>query len=121
KGDCRGVYVQDGLSGFDVVELQGGTSSVPLTYRVVAKRRGFEAKRLDVCEAARTDSYLYPELREKELQEDAAERAKMEERRVRQEDERVRMAQEDVRMREAPAAREALPEIGSRKLVAEGR
>ncbi|MCU0612864.1 MAG: hypothetical protein MUE60_13885, partial [Candidatus Eisenbacteria bacterium] len=47
-------------------------------YRVVAKRKGFEEKRLDVCEAARTDSYLYPELREKERARRAAERARME-------------------------------------------
>jgi hypothetical protein len=63
-GDCGGVYVAKGTTGFDVVELQGGTSSVPFDYRVVAKRKGFEAERLDYCEAAETDPYLYPELRE---------------------------------------------------------
>ena len=65
KGDCFGVYVDDGQSGFDVFELQGGTSSVPFTYRVVAKRAGFEENRLDHCKAAETDPYLYPELRAK--------------------------------------------------------
>jgi len=61
--DCEGVAVQRGETGFDVLELKGGTSGASFSYRVVAKRKGFETKRLDVCEAARTDSYVYPELR----------------------------------------------------------
>jgi hypothetical protein len=69
NGDCAGVYVVKGSSGFDVVELQGGSSSVAFDYRVMAKRKGFESKRLDYCKAAETDSYLYPELREREIQE----------------------------------------------------
>ena len=60
-GDCNGVYVVKGTSGFDVVELRGGSSSVPFDYRVVAKRKGFEERRLDICEAAWRDPYLYPE------------------------------------------------------------
>lgn len=65
--DCNGVAVKKGLSGFDVMERHGGTSNGSFDYRVVAKRKGFEEKRLDYCKAAETDSYLYPELREKEL------------------------------------------------------
>ena len=38
-------------------------------YRVVAKRKDFEAERLEVCEAARADPYLYPEHREELLRE----------------------------------------------------
>ena len=64
SGKCRGIYVERGATGFDVIEQDDGTSTVGFCYRVVAKRQGFEAKRLDLCEAARTDSYLYPELRE---------------------------------------------------------
>jgi hypothetical protein len=64
-GACEGVYVERGTTGFDVVELRDGTSSVPFVYRVVAKRWDFEAPRMEVCEAARTDPYLYPDLREK--------------------------------------------------------
>jgi hypothetical protein len=75
--DCRGIFVKKGLMGFDVIELQGGTSSIPFDYRVVAKRKGFEVERLDVCEAARTDSYLYPELRERELERIQKERAEL--------------------------------------------
>jgi len=63
--DCNGTYVERGRTGFDVIELQGGQSNARFTYRVVAKRSGFEDKRLDVCEAAKTDPYLYPEMKEK--------------------------------------------------------
>ncbi len=47
--DCNGVYVQRQTSGFEVKELQGGTSSARFTYRVVAKRKGFETARLEVA------------------------------------------------------------------------
>jgi len=63
--DCNGTYVERGRTGFDVIELQGGQSNARFTYRVVAKRSGFEDKRLNVCEAAKTDPYLYPEMKEK--------------------------------------------------------
>ena len=82
NGDCKGVYVIKGASGFDVVELQGGTSSTAFDYRVMAKRKGFEQKRLDYCKAAETDSYLYPELRKKEPRGVEEERARMEEQRA---------------------------------------
>ena len=67
NGRCRWVYVERGSTGFDVIEQDDGTSNVGFCYRVVAKRKGFEDKRLDYCTAAQTDSYLYPELREKEI------------------------------------------------------
>lgn len=39
EGDCNGVYVTNkSAHGFDVVELQGGASSTPFTYQVVANR-----------------------------------------------------------------------------------
>jgi len=93
-GDCRGVYVERGKTGFDVIELQGGMSSVPFAYRVVAKRKGFEARRLDVCEAARTDPYLYPQLREKEMRELERDRAQMDERARRIREARVQVTKE---------------------------
>ncbi|MEO0108418.1 MAG: hypothetical protein ABIK62_04520 [candidate division WOR-3 bacterium] len=37
--DCRGVYVTVGERGFDVHELQGGTSNARFTYRVMANRK----------------------------------------------------------------------------------
>ncbi len=44
--NCNGVYVQRGLTGFDVIELQSGTSNAHFTYRVMAKRKGYENARL---------------------------------------------------------------------------
>jgi hypothetical protein len=39
RGDCKGVYVtNESADGFDVVELQGGTSSVPFHWTVSANR-----------------------------------------------------------------------------------
>jgi hypothetical protein len=65
EGDCNGVYVSKGVTGFDVVELKNGTSNVPFSYRVVAKRKGFEDKRLDYTAAGENDPYLYPEAAER--------------------------------------------------------
>jgi hypothetical protein len=61
EGDCNGVYVSKGITGFDVTELKGGASNVPFSYRVVAKREGFEDRRLDYTAAGENDPYLYPE------------------------------------------------------------
>lgn len=58
--DCKGIFVRTDATGFEVIELQGGTSDARFVYRVVAKRKGFESKRLDYCEAAENDTYLYP-------------------------------------------------------------
>jgi len=57
--------VKRGLSGFDVVSQTNPDARGIFIYRVVAKRRGFEEKRLDYCAAAERDPYLYPEFREK--------------------------------------------------------
>jgi hypothetical protein len=47
NGDCKGLYVtQKSPGSFVVHELGGGTSSIAFDYRVVAKRKGFEAVRL---------------------------------------------------------------------------
>lgn len=62
SGPCGALYVIKGVAGFDVVEA-GGTSSVPFDYRIVAKRKGFESRRLDSCESAVIDPHLYPEAR----------------------------------------------------------
>lgn len=48
--DCKGVYVKRGLTDFVVIELQDGKSDAHFTYRVVAKRKGFEDKRLEPVE-----------------------------------------------------------------------
>jgi hypothetical protein len=47
-GDSNGLYIsQQTPQGFEVRESKGGTSSIPFTYRVVAKRRDIEGKRLE--------------------------------------------------------------------------
>lgn len=80
---CKGVAVIRGEAGFEVVELHDGVGNSPFVYRVVAKRKGFEENRLDYCGAAENDSYLHPELREKELQEHEEERDRMRTERLR--------------------------------------
>ncbi|MCJ7459746.1 MAG: hypothetical protein MUP17_12265 [candidate division Zixibacteria bacterium] len=45
--ECQGVIVKRGTTGFDVIELNKGLSNAHFTYRIVAKRKGFETKRLD--------------------------------------------------------------------------
>jgi hypothetical protein len=47
KDDCNGVYVRPQVTGFKVKELRNGNSSAAFTYRVVAKRKGFETARLE--------------------------------------------------------------------------
>jgi hypothetical protein len=40
EGDCNGLYVAGkGAAGFEVAELQGGTSAVRFSYRVVGRRK----------------------------------------------------------------------------------
>ncbi|MBK8498540.1 MAG: hypothetical protein IPL52_06900 [Flavobacteriales bacterium] len=45
QGDCKGVFVEPGTTGFRVKELQGGTSSATFSYRVMAKRVHFQDHR----------------------------------------------------------------------------
>jgi hypothetical protein len=37
--DCNGLYVKRGTSGFEAIELNGGTSDASFAFRVVAKRQ----------------------------------------------------------------------------------
>ncbi|MCX6832433.1 MAG: hypothetical protein NT028_09950 [candidate division Zixibacteria bacterium] len=47
EGDCRGLYVTNkGASSFEVRELQGGTANISFSYRIVAKRKGYEDLRM---------------------------------------------------------------------------
>jgi hypothetical protein len=47
--DCHGVYVQRQATGFQVRELGGGASGAHFTYRVVAKRKGYDQARLETA------------------------------------------------------------------------
>ncbi|MEA1912470.1 MAG: hypothetical protein U9N06_01345 [candidate division WOR-3 bacterium] len=80
--DCKGVYVRKGISGFDVIELQGGISNARFDYKIMAKRKGYEERRLKVVESCYMDRSLYPddndpsippEWREKRIKEREAE------------------------------------------------
>lgn len=47
NGDCRGLYVTKKTDNtFEVKELNSGNSDISFSYRIVAKRKGFEGKRL---------------------------------------------------------------------------
>ena len=56
--DCNGVYVQRQATGFQVMELGGGNSSAHFTYRVMAKRKGFENARLEAAPDASKSAAL---------------------------------------------------------------
>ncbi len=57
EGNCKGVYVTDKTAtGFDVDELQGGTSNVSFAYRVVCKRKFFSSLHMSTPQAANVDS-----------------------------------------------------------------
>jgi hypothetical protein len=45
--NCNGVFVQRGINSFTVIELQNGQSAAAFTYRLVAKRKGYENSRLE--------------------------------------------------------------------------
>jgi hypothetical protein len=47
RGECKGLYVINQKGGsFEVRELNGGKSDIPFSYRIVAKRKGYEDLRL---------------------------------------------------------------------------
>jgi len=51
EGDCNGLYVTAKRpTSFEVRELQGGMSSIAFSYRIVAKRKGYEDVRLEKAE-----------------------------------------------------------------------
>ena len=43
EGDCQGLYVRKRGTSFEVRELQGGTSNVAFSYRIVARRKDIKA------------------------------------------------------------------------------
>jgi hypothetical protein len=58
-------WIEKGTDSF-TVKAPDAAEGARFDYRVVAKRKGFETRRLDYCKAAEKDTYLYPELRETE-------------------------------------------------------
>ena len=61
KDDCNGVYVKTYKTGFDVIELHNGKSNARFDYRVIAKRKGYEDRRMRIVESCYTDRVLYPD------------------------------------------------------------
>lgn len=48
KGECNGLYISNQTpASFEVHELQGGTSNVPFSYRVVARRKDDVGRRME--------------------------------------------------------------------------
>ncbi len=62
EGDCNGVYVVKGTTGFDVTELKNGASHAQFSYRIIAKRKGYENQRLLQTTLGMDDPNLHPEL-----------------------------------------------------------
>jgi len=79
--DCNGTAVIRGTTGFDVVELDNGNSNASFSYRLVAKRRGYENQRLKQTDMGMDDPRLYPELQEEIERSHKAEQAEMEQER----------------------------------------
>ena len=50
NSESKPVFVNKGMTSFDVIETNGGSSNAGFDYRIVAKRRGYEAKRLELVE-----------------------------------------------------------------------
>jgi hypothetical protein len=67
KDNCRGLYVTNtGEASFEVRELNGGQSNIAFSYRIVAKRKGYEGQRLArVPKEAMTESLTQTESTEK--------------------------------------------------------
>jgi hypothetical protein len=64
EGECEGVYVASKTpTTFEIVELRGGRSNAPFSYRLVAKRRGYEELRMERAPHADDDPNLFPERR----------------------------------------------------------
>ena len=100
EGDCNGVYVIKGLTGFDANEFKGGTSNATFTYRVVAKRKGYENERMRETDVGKDDPNLYPELWAQMERRHQEEKAQMEEEQKKMGEERMKMEKERERMRE---------------------
>jgi hypothetical protein len=91
--NCKGTAVKRGTTGFDVIELQQGTSNTSFSYRIVAKRKGYENERMRETDVGYDDPTLYPELQAE------MDRARQEERQL-QQAQREKRRQEDEQRKE---------------------
>jgi hypothetical protein len=90
-GDCNGLYVVDKTpASFEVRELKGGNSNLTFSYRIVAKRKGYENIRLSKMGKPTPEEVALEQAknqaeREEQRQEMKKERGKIEQDRLRQE------------------------------------
>jgi hypothetical protein len=62
--ECEGLAVVNQTpTSFEVIELRQGRSNAAFSYRIVAKRRGYEQNRLDHIAFFDADRNLFPEIR----------------------------------------------------------
>ena len=61
-GPSNGVYVEKNTTGFSVIELNDGESSIPFDYRIVAKKKGFENHRLDILDTPPDEYHINDQL-----------------------------------------------------------
>lgn len=62
-GESNNLIVERKTKSFIVREINNGKSNISFGYRIIAKRKGYEDKRLDHSPAGYTDPFLYPEVK----------------------------------------------------------
>jgi hypothetical protein len=63
EGNCKGLFVTNkSATGFQVQELEGGTSSITFAYRIVALRADVDAPRLAVAPAITSPKSVAPKV-----------------------------------------------------------
>ena len=96
NGSLGEWWVEKGVNHFSLV-AKNANDGTRFDYRIVAKRKGSESKRLDHCRADELDPFLNPALLDKEHVELERERNHMKENRLRMEGEEARF--EEIRLR----------------------
>src|SRR4030066_176913 len=100
EGDCQGLFVTGKTPAcFEVRELQNGKSNLSVSYRIVAKRKGYENVRLPKLPGLTPEEVQAKDvkLRAEMAKENAGhleEQARMEQERKKMEEERTKMEQE---------------------------
>lgn len=61
EGDCRGLYIsQKSEAGFEVQEMQGGSSNVRFSYRVIGSRKDVSRERMPILPRPSDPGYPAP-------------------------------------------------------------
>jgi len=95
-GDCNGLYVVNKTpTSFEVRELRAGNSSLTFSYRVVAKRKGYENLRLAKMVGPTPEEVQAEQAKQQAEMKNQS--AKMEEERLKQEQERKQLSEQQVK------------------------